>query len=52
MKDCGPSETGPEGLRLQPYAGQALQFATGVTLRPRMDFFAQHRTFHEIERRS
>jgi putative restriction endonuclease len=41
------TENGPEGLRLQPYAGRLLQFAAGVTLRPKADYFTRHRTFHE-----
>ena len=40
------TENGPEGLRLQPYAGRLLQFAAGVTLRPEVEYFARHRTFH------
>ncbi len=40
------TENGPEGLRLQPYAGRLLQFAAAVTLRPKGDYFAQHRAFH------
>ena len=40
------TENGPEGLRLEPYAGRLLQFAAGVTLRPKADYFARHRTFH------
>ena len=40
------TENGPDGLRLQPYAGRLLQFAAGVSLRPKADYFAQHRTFH------
>ena len=39
-------ENGPEGLRLQPYAGRLLQFADGVTLRPNPECFARHRGFH------
>ena len=42
------TENGPEGLRLQPYAGRLLQFAGGVTLRPKEDYFAQHRMFHQL----
>ncbi len=42
------TENGPEGLRLQPYAGRLLQFSSGVTLRPRSDYFAQHREAHCI----
>jgi putative restriction endonuclease len=42
------TENGPEGLRLQPYAGRLLQFADGVTLRPNMEYFAQHRSVHGI----
>lgn len=40
------TENGPEGLRLQPYAGRLLQYAAGVTLRPKADYFTQHRAFH------
>ena len=40
------TENGPEGLRLQPYAGRLLQFATAVTLRPKPDYFSRHRAFH------
>lgn len=40
------TENGPEGLRLQPYAGRLLQFAAGVTLRPKPDYFTRYRTFH------
>jgi putative restriction endonuclease len=40
------TENGPEGLRLQPYAGRLLQFATGVTLRPNPKYFGRHQTFH------
>lgn len=40
------TENGPEGLRLQPYAGRLLQFAAGVTLRPKSDYFARHRAAH------
>lgn len=40
------TENGPEGLRLQPYAGRLLQFAAGVTLRPKTDYFARHRATH------
>jgi hypothetical protein len=42
------TETGPEGLRLQPYAGRLLQFATGVTLRPKADYFARHSLVHDL----
>jgi putative restriction endonuclease len=42
------TETGPEGLRLQPYAGRLLQFAAGVTLRPEATYFEQHRLFHSV----
>ena len=42
------TENGPEGLRLQPYAGRLLQFAGGVTLRPKEDYFSQHRIFHQL----
>jgi len=44
------TENGPEGLRLQPYAGRLLQFAGGVTLRPKPDYFARHRGFHGIRK--
>lgn len=40
------TENGPEGLRLQPYGGRLLQFADGVTLRPKSEYFARHRSFH------
>ena len=40
------TENGPEGLRLQPYDGRLLQFATGVTLRPKTEYFARHRAGH------
>ncbi|MGB8370544.1 MAG: HNH endonuclease [Verrucomicrobiia bacterium] len=40
------TENGPEGLRLQPYAGRLLQFAAGVSLRPNAEYFARHRVFH------
>jgi len=41
------TEKGPERLRLQLYAGRLLlQFAAGVTLRPKDDYFARHRAFH------
>ena len=40
------TESGPDGLRLSPYAGRLLQFAAGVTLRPKAVYFAKHRTFH------
>jgi putative restriction endonuclease len=42
------TDNGPEGLRLQPYAGRLLQFAAGVTLRPKADYFARHRAFHRL----
>ncbi len=42
------TENGPEGLRLLPYAGRPLQFAAGVTLRPRVGYFARHRGFHRM----
>jgi len=42
------TENGPEGLRLQPYAGRLLQFAAGVTLRPKTDYFTRHRLFHAM----
>lgn len=44
------TENGPEGLRLHPYAGQLLQFAAGVALRPKADYFARHRAFHGMVR--
>jgi putative restriction endonuclease len=40
------TENGPEGLRLQPYAGRLLQFAASVTLRPNPKYFGQHQSFH------
>jgi putative restriction endonuclease len=39
-------ENGPEALRLQPYASRFLQFADGVTLRPKPEYFSRHRAFH------
>jgi putative restriction endonuclease len=42
------TEHGPDGLRLQPYAGRLLQFATGVTLRPKAEHFVRHRVFHGL----
>ena len=42
------TENGPEGLRLQPCAGRLLQFAAGVTLRTKVDYFARHRLVHGI----
>ena len=42
------TENGPEGLRLQPYAGRLLQFAAGVTLRPKADYFARHSLVHGL----
>ena len=42
-------ESGPDGLRLSPYAGRLLQFAAGVTLRPKAGYFAKHRTFHGMQ---
>lgn len=42
------TENGPEGLRLQAYAGRLLQFAAAVTLRPKADHFAHHRAFHGL----
>jgi putative restriction endonuclease len=42
------TENGPEGLKLQPYAGRFLQFAGGVTLRPSPEYFARHRVFHGL----
>jgi putative restriction endonuclease len=43
------TENGPEGLRLQPYAGRLLQFSTGVTLRPRAEYFVLHWSIHGIK---
>jgi putative restriction endonuclease len=40
------TENGPDGLRLQPYAGRLLQFAAGVMLRPKAEYFARHRACH------
>ena len=40
------TENGPEGLRLQPYAGRLLQFSDGVTLWPNSEYFTRHRAFH------
>lgn len=42
------TENGPEGLRLQPYAGRLLQFASGVTLRPKNEYFTRHRAEHDF----
>lgn len=42
------TENGPEGLRLQPYAGRLLQFAAGVTLRPKAEYFRRHRECHSF----
>jgi putative restriction endonuclease len=42
------TENGPEGLRLQPYAGRLLQFAAGVSMRPKSDYFTRHRLFHDF----
>lgn len=42
------SEHGPEGLRLMSYQGRFLQFANGVTLRPKAQFFERHRLAHGI----
>ncbi len=42
------TENGPEGLRLQPYARRLLQFAAGVTLRPKAKYFDRHRGFHGV----
>lgn len=42
------TENGPEGLRLQPYTGRLLQFAAGVTLRPKPDYFSRHRIAHDL----
>jgi putative restriction endonuclease len=41
-------ENGPDGLRLQSYAGRFLQFAPGVALRPNPESFRTHRQFHQI----
>src|ERR1022692_2458595 len=43
------TENGPEGLRLQPYAGRLLQFAAGGTLRPKAEHFGRHRGFHGLD---
>ncbi len=43
------TENGPEGLRLQPYAGRLLQFAAGVTLRPKAEYFVRHRIVHDFK---
>ncbi len=40
------TENGPEALRLQQYGGRLLQFADGVTLRPKAEYFSRHRAFH------
>jgi hypothetical protein len=40
------TENWPEGLRLEPYSGRFLQFAAGVTLRPKPDYLAKNRNFH------
>ena len=42
------TENGPEALRLQPYAGRLLQFAAGVTLRPKENYFVRHREAHGL----
>ncbi len=42
------SESGPEALKLAPYAGRLLQFAEGANLRPRMEFFLAHRRHHGL----
>jgi hypothetical protein len=42
------TENGPEGLRLQPYAGRLLQFAAGATLRPNPEYFGRHRGSHRM----
>jgi hypothetical protein len=34
------------GRTLQPYAGRLLQFAAGVTLRPKPGYFIRHRSVH------
>ena len=34
------------GRTLQPYAGRLLQFAAGVALRPKPDYFTWHRSVH------
>jgi putative restriction endonuclease len=39
-------ENGPEGLRLLPYAERLLQFANGVSLRPKGEYFTRHRIVH------
>ena len=41
-------ENGPEGLRLMPYAGRLLQFASGVSLRPKVEYFTRHRIAHDF----
>ena len=46
VADGGFVESGPEGLLLRAYAGRSLQFAAGVTLRPKLEYFARHRTSH------
>jgi putative restriction endonuclease len=43
------TENGPEGLRLQPYAGRLLQFAAGVTLRPKAAYFTSHRACNGVQ---
>jgi putative restriction endonuclease len=40
------AENGPDALRLQPYGGRLLQFADGVTLRPKAEYFSSHRRSH------
>jgi 16S rRNA C967 or C1407 C5-methylase (RsmB/RsmF family) len=42
------SESGPEALKLAPYAGRLLQFAEGTSMRPKMDFFRSHRHHHGL----
>ena len=43
------TENGPEALRLQPYSGRLLQYAKGVTLRPKPQYFASHRALHAFK---
>jgi hypothetical protein len=42
------TESGPEPLRLQPYANRFLQFADSVTLRPGREYFSRHRAYHGL----
>jgi putative restriction endonuclease len=42
------TDTGPEALRIAPYAGRPLQFANGVKLRPSPEHFRRHREFHGL----